>query len=312
MPALPQEPAWAAQQKPEEQKWINDVLRYWENHSEKIKLFECRFRRWDYDGGIQQASGARHWRTYAEGLIKYGQPDKGLFKIEKLVSALPGDAGQPPQQVLQNPELGEHWICDGQQVFSFEANKKQVTVSPLPPEMRGKAIVDGPLPFMFGAKAQTIQARYWIRDVRPPESQGQYWLEAVPKSRSDAQNFKMVRIVLSEKEFLPELLTIYLPNYDPPRNDARQVYQFVDRRTEDEQGIAARMKKNLDFLNLWHDDFSKSKIPSGWKKVELAGAAAAAPPPKGPSGLPATPEAPLPAAAVPPTAAQRQFTPLPR
>jgi len=111
---------------------------------------------------------------------------------------------------------------------------------------------------------------------------------------------------------LPELLTIYLPNYDPPRNDARQVYQFVDRRTEDEQGIAARMKKNLDFLNLWHDDFSKPKIPSGWKKVELAGAAAAAPPPKGPSGLPATPEAPLPAAAVPPTAAQRQFTPLPR
>ena len=93
-------------------------------------MLPCKFRRWDYDSGIQQANGARHWKTYAEGLIKYGQPDKGLFKIERLVSATPGEPGQPPQQVVQNPDLGEHWICDGSQIFSFEANKKQVTVTP--------------------------------------------------------------------------------------------------------------------------------------------------------------------------------------
>ena len=65
-----------------------------------------------------------------------------------------------------------------------------MTVTRLPPELQGKAIVDGPLPFLFGAKAETIKARYWIR-VLPETGNGKFWLEAVPKSRQDVQNFKI-------------------------------------------------------------------------------------------------------------------------
>jgi TIGR03009 family protein len=303
IPPVPQPPEWVAKQTLEEQKWIDDVLRYWEARSDKIKLFECKFRRWDWDAGFVDSAGKRHPRTYAEGTIKYGQPDKGLFKIEKLISILPGEAGKPPQEVVQNPELGEHWICDGDKIYSFEANKKQVTVTPLPPEMRGKAIVDGPLPFMFGAKAETIKARYWIRPL-PPEKPKQYWLEAVPKSRADAQNFKMVRIVLSEEEYLPELLIIYLPNYDPPRNDARQTYLFLDRKADDDHGIRAAIAKGLDPLGLFNRAFFNPAIPAGWKKVEQNPGVAAAPPPAL-QGQPAPPPGP-------PAAAQRQLAPVTR
>jgi TIGR03009 family protein len=270
-PAMSQPPEWTARMSVEEQKWIEQVLQYWEGRSDKVRLFECKFQRWDYDGGFVDANQRRHPRTYAEGAIKYAQPDKGLYRVEKLVSILPpANPGDKPQEVVQNPDVGEHWICDGEKVYSFEANKKQVTVTPLPPEMQGKAIADGPLPFMFGAKAPTIQARYWIHEVpaSPTEKKkGKYWLEAVPKSRQDAQNFKLVRIVLDEKDFLPESLEIFAPNFNPPQNDARQTYVFSNRVVKDEATIKDMVTKGLDPFGILRRDFFDPRIPAGWRKV---------------------------------------------
>jgi len=266
LPPMPQQPEWAARMSLEEQKWIDQVLHYWESTSSKIKVFECKFQKWDYENGwLNPANNQRRERTYAEGAIKYAQPDKGLFRVEKLVSVLPpNQTGAAAQEILQSAELGEHWICDGAKIFSFEANKKQVTVTPLPPNMRGQAIADGPLPFMFGARAETIKARYWVRGL-PDGPKGKYWLEAVPKSRDDAQNFKYVRIVL-DQECLPESLQIFAPNYDPPRNDARQTYVFKDRLAKNEATLNDMIAKNL--FGVFLREFYEPKIPAGWKKVE--------------------------------------------
>ena len=37
----------------------------------------------------------------------------------------------------------------------------------MPPELQGKAIVDGPLPFLFGADAQKLKQRYYLRIITP-------------------------------------------------------------------------------------------------------------------------------------------------
>jgi TIGR03009 family protein len=274
LPPMPQAPDWATRMTPEEQKWADDVLHYWESRSSKVKVFECKFEKWDYENGwLNPATGQRRERTYAAGTIKYAQPDKGLFRVEKLVSILPpNQAGGPPQEILQAPELGEHWICDGDKIWSFEANKKQVTITPLPPDMRGKAIADGPLPFMFGARAESIKARYWIHGL-PGGPQGKYWLEAAPKSREDAQNFKSIRIVLDQQDYLPELLQIFAPNHDPPRNDAHQTYAFSKRDAKDDSTIKDLVAKGLDPFGLIRRDFFNPAIPAGWKKVEQNAAA---------------------------------------
>ena len=302
LPLMPQQPEWVSLMTAEEQKWIDDVLMFWEQRSSDIKLFECNFQRWDYDGGWVDTSGKRHPRTYAEGTIKYAQPDKGLYHVEKLVSIMPPAEGSTkPQEVVQNPDLGEHWVCDGEQIFSFEANKKQVTVSPLPPNMRGQAIADGPLPFMFGAKAQTIKARYWIRGLAAAPGDksktNKYWLEAIPKSRQDSQNFKMVRIVLDKEKYLPESIEIFAPNYDPPRNDARQSYLFSKRIDKDSKTIAEMVSSGLDPFGLIRRDFYEPRIPAGWKKVvqNPAGDVAAPPPQQANQGPgPRLPQAPIP------------------
>jgi len=284
---IPTQPDWVAKMSPAEIKWIDDVLRYWETSSEKIKLFECKFRRWDYDGGFQVA-GKWQPRTYAEGSIKYAQPDKGLYHVESLKLNQPGAPGQPPQAIEQNPDLGEHWICNGEKIFSFEANKKQVTVTPLPAEMRGKAIADGPLPFMFGAKAETIKARYWVHGL-PGAPEGKYWLEAVPKSREDAQNFKQVRIMLDQNLYLPVSLEIFAPNFNPPQNDSRQTYQFEDHKKQDQAGLNQLIANNL--LNPFQRQFYDVKAPLGWKMVEQGGPGNI-PIPAGPPQQQARPSAP--------------------
>jgi TIGR03009 family protein len=290
-PVAPQVPEWAGRMTAEENKWVDDVLKYWEARSDKVKLFECKFQRWDYDGGFIGPNQQRQPRTYSEGAIKYAQPDKGLFKIEKLVSVLPGANGGPPQNIPQNPELGEHWICDGKKIISFEANKKQVVETQLPPEMQGRAITDGPLPFMFGARAETIKARYWVRGL-PNGPEKKYWLEAVPKSREDAQNFKQVRIVLDQQDYLPESLEIFSPNYNPPQNDARQTYRFTERAAKDAANLADLVKLGLDPLKFWNREFFNPAIPTGWKKVvQDPGGNIPAPPPQQ-AGAPAAPQKP--------------------
>ena len=258
-PAAPVQPGWIPLA-PDHDKWVDQVLQFWEQRSNKIKAFSCKFKQWQYDAYAPPETP----RVFAEGVIKYAQPDKGLYRVEKLsVYSPPAKAGEKATYVDQDATLGEHWVCDGQQIFAFDARNKKLIVSPLPPGMRGKAIADGPLPFLFGAKAEQIKARYWVRGL-PEGGKGKYWLEAVPKSREDAQNFKMVHIVLDEKEFLPEMIQVFEPNYDPRTNPARKTYVFEKHEVTD-NGLSA--SQLIQKLNLFHREFYEPAKPAGWTKV---------------------------------------------
>src|SRR5262249_45679494 len=158
----------------------------------------------------------------------------------------------------------------------------------LPPGMQGQAIADGPLPFMFGAKAQTLLARYWIHEL-PPTKKGTYLLEAVPQARQDAQNFKAVHIILDEAEYLPESLIVFSPNYNPPLNDAKKTYVFSDRKAKDNASIEDMVKKGLDPFGILNRDFFQVRIPPGWKKVTENNAPGIPQPPQQAAGPAAPP-----------------------
>src|SRR5262245_28382568 len=295
VPAMPVQPAWAAQMTPEEKKWIDDVLTFWEKRSENTALFECKFQRWDYDPTFGPADRTKA-KTYAEGIIKYAKPDKGLYRVEKLSSYVaPAKLGDK-EYFEQDASFGEHWVCDGQRIFEFDARNKRLIERALPPEMRNKAIADGPLPFMFGAKAATIKGRYWIHGL-PQSGNGKYWLEAVPNQRQDAQNFSRVIIVLDQNDFLPETLQVFAPNFDERTNPAKQTYAFKERKTPDPKNFLQVVGDKLNPLSGFFkaDDFNP-KPPAGWKKVVENDLAA----------IPAAPAGPQ------PQAQPRQPPPLPR
>ena len=86
-------------------------------------------------------------------------------------------------------DTGEHWVCNGTSIYEFRHGDRQLRETKLPPELRGKAISDGPLPFVFGAKADTLKKRYFMRLVTPPGVTDQIWLESLPRFQADAANF---------------------------------------------------------------------------------------------------------------------------
>lgn len=250
--ASPQTPSWFPLPA-EHADYIEKILAHWENKSKDVQRYRCRFNRWEYDPNA--VSDPKVPKSFAKGLIMYAAPDKGKYQVEESMQVVtPLTPGQEPKYTFDDKEWNEHWVCDGKSIFEFDGRKKQLIQRELPPEMRGKQIVEGPLPFLFGAKAEMIKARYWIRAILPPPMQGAVTLEAEPKTREDAANFKKVRIIISENEdFLPEGLVLF------HRNNAYTTFAFEQRE-----------KNWLDLaekLYIFHRQFFEPKAPLGWTKV---------------------------------------------
>ena len=172
----------------EAQQRLDQIMQFWEQRSNQVKTYSCKFYRWEYDSNFGPSNKPR---TKSQGEIYYKAPDKGEFKVNSLTfHTVARDAqgkpipGAKPVFVERPGEHGEHWICDGATIYEYDPRAKKLYERKLPPEFQGKAIVDGPLPFLFGAKADGLKQRYWLREL-PPQNDGEYWLEAFPKTKKD-------------------------------------------------------------------------------------------------------------------------------
>jgi TIGR03009 family protein len=266
MPApMPLAPQWIPLA-PNHQQYLDQLLAFWEQKSSKTTRYRCTFKRWEYDPVFGPKDT---FKTYSEGVIKYSAPDKGLFRVDKLLEyQAPKNPGeQPTYQPPQEPTSGlDHWICDGQNVYQFDQRQKKLVQNVLPPEVRGKAIGKGPLPFLFNAKSDDIKQRFWLRVITPEGAQGEYWLEAVPKTQEDAANFKMIHIIIDEADYLPKAMVLFDTNFVAGVRPARTTFQFNDREVN--------FSVLAEQLNLFHREFYEPKVPAGWtREVNQAGQA---------------------------------------
>lgn len=237
--AAPQTPAGPPFQLTQvEQQFVVQLLQMWENSSSQIKTFNADFERLDYNvwGGGQQPM----IRSF--GQLTYSKPDKGSFKVNEI------HRWKDDQWDHQKQELGEHWVCDGKAVFQYVHREKILEVTPLPPELRGKSIVDGPLPFLFGAEADKLLKRYWIRPKQG--NPAMIWLEAYPRWQADAMNYSRVEIMLDRKTMTPKAMQVHAPN-----GQDRAVYKFSD----------SVVNGKLD--GLFGGLFNAPRTPFGYRRV---------------------------------------------
>ncbi len=225
-PAAPQAPFVLDAQQQQHVDW---VLKAWEQRSAQVKTFICKFVRREYDEVFGQGDEPTH-TDYGE--IRYEAPDKGLFWVRE-------------------PEnRQERWVCDGDSVFEFNFVAKKLTEYELPPELRGKAIANSPLPFLFGATAESLRQRYFLRLITPSDRPNEVWLQAYPKFREDAANFSRAELILAGREMTPFALQLYLPN-----GKTRLSYVFEDIRV------------NPTLTNFLQRDPFRVSTPSGWERV---------------------------------------------
>jgi TIGR03009 family protein len=252
-PAGPVTPAGPPQGFPlpaAEQQRVDQVLAYWEAKTSEIVTFQTRFTRQNFDFVFGEKDKPR---TVDKGIVRYSAPDKGEMKVEEVwkYNPQPADPKQPYDR--EEVQFGEWWLCDGISIYQFDSRNRTLTETRLPPEMQGQAIGDGPLPFLFGAKAATMKERYWIREVTPKDSaSGEYWLEAYPKRQSDAANFDklLVKLTLHKEQLLPSAMKVF-------NKQGHMTYHFEDQTPNDPRHRLAGFLKY----------FVRPSVPRGWTKV---------------------------------------------
>ena len=241
---------------PQEQQLLHQTLLKWEKQSARVKTFKCTFGRWE----VNQAFGPpqnNYVLSEGHGEIKFKAPDHGIYIVRKQL-----EWDRQKKAYVKRTEGLDHWVCNGKAIFEYDAAKKQLIERRLAPELQGKAITDGPLPFIFGAKANQLKRRYWMRDITPAEDiNKKVWLEAWPKFRQDAANYQHAIIILNSRNFVPEALRIILPD-----GKNKQDYAFSDTQVNDP-------------LSILKGDFLPPITPFGWKKIvePAAGRQVAAP-----------------------------------
>ena len=262
--AAPQQPPALS---PQEAAALDQLLAAWETRNAAVRTWACTFHKWEYNAwSPADANGERLAFSESTGELKYAAPDKGLFRVKESKQWSP----EARKYEVRTGDVGEHWVCSGESIYEFRHADRQLRETKLPPEMRGKAISDGPLPFVFGAKADTLKKRYWMRLITPPGARDQIWLEALPRFQADAVNFSKVELILQTRDLMPFAIQIYKPG-----GQDRDVYQF-DPRTN-------LIDKGLDMIR----DFAKPTTPFGYKYV-LEDLQAQQPPPTA-ARPPATP-----------------------
>jgi len=154
--------------------------------------------------------------------------------------------------VFREPHVGDHWVCDGKSVYEYRPSQKQLVEHPIPPQLQGQSIVDGPLPFLFGADAAKLKQRYWMKlDQNQNQNANQIWIIALPKFQAQAADFTEVDVILDAKQLMPLYMQVWMPNR------SHHTYIF---------DIANSSKNNpLDRLQAVFD--RPPSMPFGWKRV---------------------------------------------
>ena len=262
---------------PEAEAYLDQILKHWENSTADIQRYSCLFTRWQYnstDNFVDELAKkvGRDIRTVhvsaSSGELKYMAPDKGMFKIDMLLklSGVLDAKNQPEYKAFEN-SFGEWWLCDGEKVYEYDRSAKQCTRYTMPPELKGAGILESPMPFMFGVKAEKVRARYWVRALAPvKDEQGKELLviEAYPKLQSDAVNYDHVQIYLDRELSLPaRLVKFNTEHLDKPGEilkDSREIFYFRDPAI---QGSKRNMLQK--FTEVFAKSFIPFDIPSDWK-----------------------------------------------
>lgn len=242
-----------------QEKLLDNILIKWEKESGKVNTFVCKFTRYEVDPTFGDPANG-NTLSESSGEIVYKSPDHGAYEITKVRRY---DKAKKAHAI--DDQAIEHWMCDGASIYEWDHRGKLLKVTPLPAQFKGKAIADGPLPFVFGAKAEELKRRYWMRDVTGQANIGkQIWLEAHPKFQDDAANFQRATVILDEKTFLPTALQLILPGIAAaPGKDTAYT------------ALAFEAPSINNPLNTLLGKFTAPKIlPFGWKWVDNQPAAA--------------------------------------
>ena len=232
-------------------KELEDILRRWELESSKIKSLHGTHQRTVYNLVF-------HEQKIADGKFFVEMPDRGRIdlvginpKTVKPAKRTGKDGKEFQFTVLA--DRAEKWICTGKEVVVVNDEAKTFEVMPLPKEAQGKNIVNTPLPFLFGMKAEDAKQRFRM-EVRE-NTENRVVLVVRPRLDSDRQNYTEAWIILDKTNYLPMAVKMF-----DPSGNMETVYTFASVKVND-NGILSNLGKMFGGdSNPWQPNLKNYKI----------------------------------------------------
>jgi TIGR03009 family protein len=197
---------------------LEKILQDWERNTARFKKLVGEFTVFKYETTFEI-------ERRGEGKFAYEAPDKGDYvrrgiKIEK---------GQKSQKMNKDGEpytlqtdSAERWVCTGKEIIRIDEKEKTYEKLPIPLESQGENIIEGPLPFLFGMKAQQAKMRYKMKLLKQDDAEIK--LQVIPIRRSDAINWDKAIVLIDAKRFVP----IAVKLYDTTDNETVHLFQNVE------------------------------------------------------------------------------------
>lgn len=204
---------------------LEDLLVQWEQKSSKIQRLHGEFERYVYDTVfcVDRRSRGEFW---------YEAPDRG--RMDFLPGIVPdpavnpkrlGNNGKPFAVQAEEPQK---WVCTGKDIYIIHETQKLFDYIEIPPQQQGRNIINGPLPFLFGMKAEHAKARYflsigpmnWPNGQFKTDEKGkqvmtrapQIHIVAAPKYDVDKREWKRAEVLLDGVSFLPRGIRLISPD----------------------------------------------------------------------------------------------------
>lgn len=196
---------------------IERILSDWSKASGNITELRGEHGRIVYDHVFEVSK-------HSTGHFYFKGPDQGRIDLNPL-KVKPGDPDPHKKNANGKPytlqvDQQERWICDGQQILRIDDTKKEVEIFPIPEEARGKNIMEGPLPFLFGLPPEKAKRRFEFKLAQ--ESDEIVHLHVRPLQSQDAQNWSRAEVMLwKTRNYLPYAVRLFAPS-----GTEETVYEF--------------------------------------------------------------------------------------
>jgi TIGR03009 family protein len=215
---------------------LDEILNGWARASAGIKKLEGRHNRFVYDTTFKTEK-----RT--EGYFYFEAPDHGRIDFNT-VEIHPGDVGREDPVTNERYRLESDrpqiWIVDGEKVLHIDPVEKTADVLTIPPEQRGQAITEGPLPFLFGLPAEQAKQRFQLELLG--ENFGKHneiRLLVRPRREEDAANWSQAMVQLNRSTYLPTAVQL-----TDPAGTSITSYVFTEPRINQPEPLIGIFKKD--------------------------------------------------------------------
>jgi TIGR03009 family protein len=212
---------------------LEEILIEWEQRTAKFERLTGDVVRFEYNHVFQTESRG-------EGTFAFQSPDLGSIRIvgskigRKDESRVKDENDVPYKLIPANPE---RWISNGSEIIQIDDKAKTFLRIEIPPERRGKRIIESPLPFLFGMSVEHARSRYHLKLVR--STANQFQLEVRPRWSGDSSNWVRAYVIISRKTFVPEAVKLIQAGEEG--HELERTYRFSNVRINGEGGFLAEL-----------------------------------------------------------------------